>query len=70
MANATGLPRLHSVARCLCAAHAPAFTQAPRGSALKPLPRPRPLRSRLHTLACFPFRAARPANRGVHASKG
>eukprot|EP00965_Chrysotila_dentata_P090503 2986516-Pleurochrysis_carterae.AAC.1 len=53
MANATGFPRLHSVARCLCAAHASAFTQALRSGALKPMPLPRPLRSRRHPLACF-----------------
>eukprot|EP00965_Chrysotila_dentata_P140932 4658946-Pleurochrysis_carterae.AAC.1 len=54
MANATGVPRLHSVARCHCAGHAPASTQALRSGALRPLPLPRPLRLRLRPLAGFP----------------
>eukprot|EP00965_Chrysotila_dentata_P123964 4097249-Pleurochrysis_carterae.AAC.1 len=53
MANATGIPRLHSAASCLCAAHAPASTQALRSGALRPLPLLRPSRFRLHPLACF-----------------
>eukprot|EP00965_Chrysotila_dentata_P163929 5412113-Pleurochrysis_carterae.AAC.1 len=64
MANVTGLPRLHSLARCCCAAHAPASKQAPRSGALKPLPHPHSLRSRLHPLACSPL-----APRGLQTKK-
>eukprot|EP00965_Chrysotila_dentata_P004820 158066-Pleurochrysis_carterae.AAC.1 len=53
MANATGVPRLHSVARCLHAAHAPASTQALRSGALKLLPPPPPLAFSTPPLACF-----------------
>eukprot|EP00965_Chrysotila_dentata_P177738 5871138-Pleurochrysis_carterae.AAC.1 len=53
MANAAGVPRLHSVACCPCAAHAPASTQALCSGALRPLPLPRPLRLRLRPLARF-----------------
>eukprot|EP00965_Chrysotila_dentata_P021944 726388-Pleurochrysis_carterae.AAC.1 len=51
MASATGVSRLHSVACCLRAAHAPAPVQAPRNGALRPLPLPRPSRSRLPPIA-------------------
>eukprot|EP00965_Chrysotila_dentata_P007787 254332-Pleurochrysis_carterae.AAC.3 len=51
MANATDFSLLHSVARCPRTAHAPASTQSLRGSAVGPLPLPRPSRSRLHPLA-------------------
>eukprot|EP00965_Chrysotila_dentata_P065362 2166245-Pleurochrysis_carterae.AAC.3 len=53
MANATDVPQLQSVARCLRAAYAPASMQALRSGALGPLPLPHPSRSRLHPLVRF-----------------
>eukprot|EP00965_Chrysotila_dentata_P212533 6187096-Pleurochrysis_carterae.AAC.1 len=64
MANATGVPRLHSVACCPCVAHTPASTQALRSGALQPLPLHRPLRFPLRPLACFPV-----APRGLRAGE-
>eukprot|EP00965_Chrysotila_dentata_P170852 5639238-Pleurochrysis_carterae.AAC.1 len=69
MVDATSVPRLHSVVRCLCAAHALASTQALRSGALEPMPLPALVYSTPppHLL---PARAARPANRSVLVSKG
>eukprot|EP00965_Chrysotila_dentata_P099339 3284317-Pleurochrysis_carterae.AAC.1 len=73
MANAAGVSRLHSVARCPRAAHAPAPVQASAGPAQRSshapaAPPPLALSTPPHRV--LPHRAARPAHNIVLASKG